>query len=84
MSKVIVGSTWAEEVSGSGRCTVRWGSSGEIQIGGEADGDRGIRGLLLSTGCRELSRQPRIKTAILTFLRKPPSSLHTSCFTSFH
>lgn len=52
------------------------GVIGEIQIGGEeADGDRGTvrEATLLSTGCREHPRQPRIKTAILTFQRKPSS-----------
>lgn len=57
---------------------------GEIQKGGRrlmvTEGS--AEATLLSTGCREHPRQPRIKTAILTFLRKP-SSLHI-CFTSFH
>lgn len=35
-----------------------------------------VEATLLSTGCREHSRQPRIKTAILTFLRKPLLPTH--------
>lgn len=50
------------------------GVIGEIQIGGRrlmvTEGS--VEATLLSTGCREHPRQPRIKTAILTFLRKPP------------